>query len=75
MEFRQKDVQERFQKEILFKYLIQSVMAYGVEIWGWVEKEELEKIMMDYVRWMEFNLNFCIPRYLIMKVLLWMNLK
>lgn len=23
---------------ILFKYLIQSVMAYGVELWGWEEK-------------------------------------
>jgi len=34
-------------------------MSYGVEmIWGWVEREELEKIMLDYVRWM-FRLNFC----------------
>ncbi|KYQ52424.1 hypothetical protein ALC60_08438, partial [Trachymyrmex zeteki] len=34
----------------LFKYLVQSVMAYGVEIWGWEEKVELEKVMLDYVR-------------------------
>ncbi|XP_024870720.1 golgin subfamily A member 6-like protein 22 [Temnothorax curvispinosus] len=30
--------------------LAESVMAYGVEIWGWEEKVELEKIMMDYIR-------------------------
>jgi len=31
----------------LFKYLIQSVISYEVELKGWVEREELEKIMMD----------------------------
>lgn len=25
---------------MLFKYLVQSVMAYGAEIWGWEEKKE-----------------------------------
>lgn len=24
---------------------------YGAEIWGWDERKELEKIMMDYIRW------------------------
>lgn len=37
-------------KWVLFKYLVQSVMTYGAEIWGWEEKAELEKVMMDYVR-------------------------
>ncbi|XP_024875876.1 uncharacterized protein LOC112457185, partial [Temnothorax curvispinosus] len=36
----------------------ESVMAYGVEIWGWEEKVELEKIMMDYIRWI-FSIDFC----------------
>jgi len=45
----------------LFKYLVQSVISYGVEICDW---EELEKIMMDYVRWM-FKIDFCTPRYII----------
>jgi len=48
----------------LFKYLAQSVMSYGVEIWGWEEREGLEKIMMDYIRWL-FKLDFCTPRYII----------
>lgn len=34
----------------LFKYLVQSVITYGVEIWGWEEKKKLEKIMIDYMR-------------------------
>ena len=42
---------------MLFKYLIQSVMTYGVELWGWEEKGELEKIMLDYLRWI-FKLDF-----------------
>lgn len=49
---------------MLFKYLVQSVMTYGVEIWGWEEEKELERIMMDYVRWL-FRLDFCTPRYVI----------
>ncbi|XP_011171243.2 uncharacterized protein LOC105203974 [Solenopsis invicta] len=53
---------------ILFKYLVQSVMSYGVELWGWEEKDNLEKVMMDYVRWI-FGLEFCTPRYIITREL------
>jgi len=31
-------------------------------LWRWIEKEELEKIMIDYVRWM-FRLDYCTLRY------------
>lgn len=57
-----------FRRWILFKYLVQSVMAYGVEIWGegWEEKMELEKLMLNYIRWI-FGLDFCTPRYIIMR--------
>lgn len=48
---------------MLFRYLVQSVMSYGVEVWGWKEKESLEKIM-DYIRWM-FRLAFYILRCII----------
>lgn len=58
----------------LFKYLVQSTMAYGVEIWGWEEKESLEKVMMDYTRWL-FGLEFCTPRYMITKELSMEKLK
>lgn len=53
---------------MLFMYLVESVMSYGVEIWGWEEKRELEKIMMDYIRWI-FNLDFCTPRYIMTREL------
>ncbi|XP_071582471.1 uncharacterized protein [Temnothorax nylanderi] len=52
----------------LFKYLVKSVMEYGAEIWGWSEKKELEKVMLDYVRWI-FRLDFCTPRYVILREL------
>jgi len=45
-----------------------SLMAYGVELWGWVEKGKLEKIMLDYIRWI-FKLDFYTPRYVIMREL------
>jgi len=48
---------------MLFKYLIQSVISYGVELWGWEERAELEKIMLDYIRWI-FRLDFSTPRYI-----------
>jgi len=51
---------------MLFKYLVQSVISYGVEIWGWEERMDLEKIMTDYIRWI-FRLDFCTPRYILNK--------
>ena len=53
---------------MLYKYLVQSTMLYGVEIWGWEEKGDLEKVMLDYVRWV-FRLDFCTPRYIILREL------
>lgn len=50
----------------LFKYLVK--MEYGAEIWGWSKKKELEKVMMDYVRGV-FRLDFCTPRYVILREL------
>lgn len=55
----------------MFRYLVESVMAYGVEIWGWEEKKELdyvkEKIMSDYARWI-FKLDFS-TRYIVSREL------
>jgi len=69
MGIRERICKDDFRRKLtLFRYLIESVMSYGVEIWEWEEKKELEKIWMDYVRWI-FKLDFCIPRYLIIKEL------
>lgn len=52
----------------LFSYLVGSVMAYGVEIWGWKEREGLEKIQENHFRWI-LGLDYCTPRYLVRKEL------
>lgn len=53
---------------MLCRYLVVSVMSYGAEIWGWEEKKELEKCMLDYTRWV-YKLDFCTPRYIIRREL------
>lgn len=55
-------------QKMLFSYLVQSVMVYGVEIWGWKVREELERIWINYVR-LVFRLEFCTPKYIMMREL------
>lgn len=35
----------------LFDRLIWTVMSYGVEIWGWKEREKMERLEEKYLRW------------------------
>lgn len=35
----------------LFDSIVRSIALYGVEIWGWEEKEEIEKLQERYLRW------------------------
>ena len=35
----------------LFEVLVRRVMSYGAEIWGWKEREELERVQERYLRW------------------------
>lgn len=51
-------------RKMLFDYLVKGVMCYAVEIWGWCEYKELEKIQSDYLRWI-LKLDFCTPRYIV----------
>ena len=36
---------------MLFCYFVGSVIEYGVEIWGWEERKELEDILLTHWRW------------------------
>jgi len=36
----------------LFDKLIWTVLSYGVEIWGWEERDGIEKVEERYIRWM-----------------------
>ena len=49
---------------MFFDYLVKSVMAYGCKIWGWEEREDLEKVQLDYFRWV-LRLDFCTPRHIV----------
>ena len=51
---------------MLFEYLVRSVMEYGVEIWGWSEKTELENIKTNFIRGI-LKLDFCTPKSIIYK--------
>ena len=51
---------------MLGKYLVRSVISYGAEFWGWTKRNELEKIQLDYLRWI-LKSKFQMPKYLILK--------
>ena len=35
----------------LFDRLVWTVMGYGVEIWGWKERQEMESLQTRYMNW------------------------
>ena len=37
-------------KMYLFESLIKSIIMYGVENWGWEEKQEIEKIQGEFFK-------------------------
>jgi len=47
----------------LFDRLIWTVMSYGVEIWGWKEREGMERLEEKYLRWV-FGLDRKTPGYM-----------
>ncbi|XP_077280504.1 uncharacterized protein LOC143907534 [Temnothorax americanus] len=48
----------------LFDKLIWTVISYGVEIWGWRERGEIERLQERYLRWV-LGVERCIPGYMI----------
>lgn len=43
-----------------------GVLLYGVEVWGWKERKELEKIHKKYIKW-TLNLDSCTPDCIVYK--------
>jgi hypothetical protein len=35
---------------MMFESMIESILVYGAEIWGWKEQEEVEKVNEKYLR-------------------------
>lgn len=48
----------------LFDRLVWTVMGYGVEIWGWRERERIERIEEKYMRWV-LGVDSRTPGYLV----------
>src|SRR5580765_4268653 len=48
----------------LFDKLVWTVMGYGVEIWGWKERGELERLQERYLRWV-LGVDWGTPGYMI----------
>jgi len=48
----------------LFDRLVWTVLEYGVEVWGWKEREGMEKIEERYLRWM-LDVDRRTPGYLV----------
>ncbi|CAK9801077.1 Retrovirus-related Pol polyprotein from type-1 retrotransposable element R2 (Fragment) [Anthophora plagiata] len=48
----------------LFDKLVWAVMSYGVEIWGWREREEMEKVQERYLRWV-LGVDRTVPGYMV----------
>ena len=50
----------------MFKYFVQSVLMYGAEVWGWVEKKEIEDVQVKYMKWV-MGLRKGTPGYLVLQ--------
>ena len=48
----------------LFDRLVWAVMSYGVEIWGWKEREKMERIQERYLRWV-LGVERSVPGYMV----------
>lgn len=53
-------------KEKLRTILEKSIFMYGVEIWGWEEREKLKSLQARYIRW-TLGLERFTPKYIILE--------
>jgi hypothetical protein len=37
----------------IFESMIESILMYGAEIWGWKEEEKVKKVQEKYLRWVQ----------------------
>jgi hypothetical protein len=36
---------------MMFESMVENVLMYGAEIWGWKEQDEVERVQEKYLRW------------------------
>ena len=48
----------------MFKALVESVILYGAEVWGWYEEERVERVRRKYLKWV-LGLDRGTPNYIL----------
>lgn len=48
----------------LFDRLVWTVVSYGAEMWGWKEREEVERLQDRYMKWI-MGVRRCTPGYMV----------
>ncbi len=48
----------------LFSALLESIVTYGAEIWGWIEQREMQQLITKYWRWV-LGVRWNVPGYII----------
>jgi hypothetical protein len=49
---------------MIFESMMESVLMYGAEIWGWKEQEQVERVQEKYLRWV-LEVDRETPRYIV----------
>ena len=64
----EKIFQDDFKRRMRFcdTLVLACVLLYGVEIWGWKEYEEIQRLHERYIRW-TLGLDRCTPWYIVLK--------
>ena len=48
----------------LFDKLVWPVVGYGAEVWGWREREKMERLQERFMKWV-LGVNRCTPGYMV----------
>jgi hypothetical protein len=57
-------IREKVARRMMFESMVESILMYGAEIWGWKEYEEVERVQEKYLRWM-LGMNRETPDYIV----------
>lgn len=50
----------------LFDIMVKSIIMNGVEIWGYKERKDIEKLQVKYIKWI-LGLDKCTPDYIVLE--------
>lgn len=50
----------------MFDIMVKSIVMFGVEIWGYKERSDIEKLQVKYIKWI-LGLDKCTPDYIVLE--------